>query len=255
MRGVLSKAVETIGEFVFPSALKCLFCKEAATATGYCASCYDQLDRAKELGYCRRCGRLGSMVEECFGCLGDSHFYTCARGVGPYEDLWKAVLYQFKYRGKVSLGKPMGELMTEIILKDKRYHGLDVIVPVPISSEKAEDRLFNQAELLAWQVGSYIRRPLCPEVLYRKGGTKIQAKLSKEERKRNLHNAYGVTMKQDQISLIQGRDVLLVDDVLTTGGTASLCSKLLLELGAKEVKVLTWATGSSSVKKTLTCSK
>lgn len=249
LRGVLSQVVETVGEFIFPSALKCLFCEEVATATGYCASCYDQLDRARELGYCLRCGRLGSMVEECSGCQADSHFYTCARAVGPYEDLLKAVLYQFKYRGKVSFSQPMGELMTGIILKDKRYHGLDVIVPVPISSEKAEDRLFNQAELLAWQIGSYIRRPLCAEVLYRKGGTKIQAKLTKEERKKNLQDAFGVTIKQDYISAVQGKTVLLVDDVFTTGGTANLCSKLLLELGAEEVKVLTWATGSSSVKK------
>jgi ComF family protein len=189
------------------------------------------------------------MVEECSGCQGDSHFYTCARAVGPYEDLWKAVLYQFKYRGKVSLSTPIGELMTEIILKDKRYHGLDVIVPVPISSEKAEDRLFNQAELLAWQISSYLRRPLCTKVLYRKGGTKIQAKLTKEERKRNLQDAFEVMMKQHHISAVQGKNVLLVDDVLTTGGTANLCSKLLLKLGAKEVMVLTWATGSSSVKK------
>ncbi len=116
---------------------------------------------------------------------------------------------------------------------------IDVIVPVPMHQSKLALRGFNQAELLAREVGREIRKPVIYNVLQKRVDTPAQTYLHQQDRAANLRGAFYIVTPD----LIKGAGVLLVDDIFTTGSTAAECSRTLLEAGAKKVFVATVATG------------
>ena len=117
-----------------------------------------------------------------------------------------------------------------------REQRFDVIVPMPLHWRKRLQRGFNQAELLGRQVSNRTGIPLV-NALKRRKRTDPQAGLTRAQRRTNVAGAFEVRRPAD----VQGRHVLLIDDVLTTGATASACSAVLKRAGASRVTVLTLA--------------
>jgi ComF family protein len=117
---------------------------------------------------------------------------------------------------------------------------IDVIVPVPLHKIRLDERGYNQSELLAREL-SYRLNIFMSKALRRVRNTTTQTALHKEERIENVKGAFKVTYKDT----IVGKNVLLVDDVLTTGATLDECAKVLKENGAKDVYVATIATGKN----------
>jgi len=117
-------------------------------------------------------------------------------------------------------------------------NSLDVIVPVPITDLKWETKGWNQAEILAQYLSRYINVEVKPDVLLRREDTKVQRGLSAAERRVNAEKSYETYLPEG----IEGKTVLLVDDVFTTGATADACAKKMLEAGAAEVHVVTAAS-------------
>lgn len=174
----------------------------------------------------------------CAACREDPPVFDLARAVGPYEGRLKECIYQFKYFGHRSLAAPLAALMIELFLAEKRWQSADALVPVPIGPEKLLARGFNQAELLAGEMAKILRLPVA-NLLERKIDTVTQSKLTKHERRLNLRHAF-VLKNQPET---QGKRLVLVDDILTTGSTADECTATLRDGRAKEVFVLTLATG------------
>jgi len=141
--------------------------------------------------------------------------------------------------GRKNLSVRMGEMMAEKVRQEPRYKYIDLIVPVPISWSSLKQRGFNQTELLARQISKNLGIPSDPEVICRIKDTPSQTGLSKEEREKNLLAAFQVRHGHK----IKGKNILLVDDVYTTGSTSRECTKVLLEAGADRVCVITWASG------------
>jgi ComF family protein len=114
---------------------------------------------------------------------------------------------------------------------------VDMIVPVPLHPKRLRWRGFNQSVLLARQVSRVQHIPMDPFVLYRGKETPPQTQLTEEERRKNVRGAFSLNPQKP----VEGKRVLLVDDVYTSGATVNECSRSLKRGGAKEVYVLTLA--------------
>jgi ComF family protein len=127
----------------------------------------------------------------------------------------------------------LGQLLNGALPREQQY---DLIVPMPLHWRKRLERGFNQSELLARFVAKRTGIPFAKSLRRRKP-TDPQAGLTRAQRRTNVAGAFEVKRRQE----VQGRHVLLIDDVLTTGATASACSAVLKRAGAKRVTVLTLA--------------
>lgn len=114
---------------------------------------------------------------------------------------------------------------------------VDLILPVPLHSKRLRWRGFNQSVLLARQLSRAYGIPLHPYILSREKETPPQTQLSEDDRRRNVRGVFSVHGKE----VIKGKNLLLVDDVYTSGATVNECSRALKQAGAKEVYVLTLA--------------
>ena len=135
-----------------------------------------------------------------------------------------------KYRGVRLLAEPMGRAMVSAF-EALRPVELDGVVPVPMHPKRQRDRGYNHAGLLAAQVAAQLGLPHL-DALERTRNTRQQARLSDAERMNNLENAFALSGE------VEGKSLLLVDDVCTTGSTANACARALLDGGATAVWLL-----------------
>ncbi len=159
-----------------------------------------------------------------------------ARSFAPHEGTLRALVQQFKYDGFRPLAKPLGRFLLEAAerLSEQSF---DLAVPVPLHRKRERQRGFNQAELLAAEVAKLRKIPLGVKDCVRVRDTPPQTGLRAAERRKNVAGAFDVP----QPERVRQRRVLLMDDVLTTGATASACAQALREAGAKGIWVVTVA--------------
>lgn len=228
----------------FPTATNCKWCRRRRVARGFfCIECLEQLTSWQEQYHpCTYCGRLiprgGYRV--CRQCQRERPVFQLARSFGPYRGMLREMVRALKYRGRRSLAEPMGQFMAGVVIGEPEYGRPDLLVPVPLTQTRLKGRGFNQAEILADALGRQICLPTVPRgILVRAKTTVPQVNLTRNHRWVNLAGAFVVKKPE----VIKGKHVLLVDDVLTTGATASACAKSLLTAGADKVTVITLATG------------
>lgn len=152
---------------------------------------------------------------------------------GDYAGTLQKLIHLFKYEKISTLARPFGRLLTQALPRDER---IDVVVPVPLHWRKRWLRGFNQAELLAQEIGRKRNAPV-RRVLKRRKATVTQTGLTGAQRRKNMAAAFTVARPED----IKDKRVLLIDDVYTTGATSQACARVLLNAGAKRVVVLTVA--------------
>ena len=198
---------------------------------------------------CIRCGmmftsRVG-LNHLCGVCLSKPGQFTKARAVGVYDQVLMAVVHHLKYQAKIQLARPLGRCLFSQFMRHWAGQAIDMIVPVPLHPLRLRQRGFNQAYLLIkdWPelAGACGSDPaairIAPEVLKRRGRTVPQSGLGRKQRQANIHKS----MIAANAAYIQGKHVLVVDDVLTTGATANECARALVDAGAKRVDLLTLA--------------
>lgn len=199
-------------EAVFPN--KCLFCGRV-------------LDHIKAVlcGDCAKSAKFG---------MGVIPEHICRVYVAyEYEQEARNTIFRFKYEGKRLLAKPMARMIFERFGKIMDY---DFLVPVPLYVARAKERGFNQAALLATELSGLMGLPAYDGMIRAKD-TKQQFQLGFEERIANMANAFGIKEGFE----ICGKNILLVDDILTTGATAAECAKVLKDAGAKSVSLIVFA--------------
>ncbi len=149
------------------------------------------------------------------------------------------LIHRFKYGGEVWLGSLLGDFLAQG-LRDPRLRGrsFDAVVSVPLHPLRKREREFNQAEVLGRELARKSGLAFC-EALERLRYTVTQTHFDRRRRMQNLQNAFKVRRN----AAVQGKDLLLVDDVLTTGSTLDECARVLLEAGAQSVRGLTVARG------------
>jgi ComF family protein len=145
------------------------------------------------------------------------------------------LVYGLKFYHIKAMARAVAELAYPL-LAGEEFANVDMIVPVPLHWKRFYQRGYNQSELLAIMLGRKIHKP-CRKVLKRIRPTTRQATLSREERLKNLKNAFAVPHPEK----VKDQKILLVDDVLTTGATLHACAETLLTAGAASVVVFTIA--------------
>ncbi len=232
--------LDDIISFVFPPhCLLCGACTSGSANMYFCNRCLNALPIHKG-PICYTCGISFTSQEGadhlCSSCLQRSHFYGKARALGPYKDLLKKAIQDFKYRNKTILAVALGRLLADAgaVVLDKAAY--EFIVPIPLHPMRVRQRGFNQSLMLARQIGKLWDIPVGAEALVRNRWTRPQTVLPLAERHRNIKGAFSCT-----ISGLNGKNILLIDDVYTSGATVNECARILKKQGAREVDVLTLA--------------
>lgn len=214
----------------------CGLCREPVADTGaLCAACWRGA-AFLSAPWCASCGVPFSLPMPadtlCGLCLTEPPPYTKARAALAYDDTSRALIGRFKYGDQLHL---LPTLTPWLVRAAADLLPVDVVIPVPLHRWRLLRRTYNQAALLARAVGQGLEVPVELLTLQRQKATRPQVGMKREERLRNVRDAFVVTGK------VGGKTILLVDDVLTTGATLEACSRVLLDAGAKEVRVLTLA--------------
>lgn len=148
-----------------------------------------------------------------------------------YNRFIREMMKDYKYNGKNYLYKPFGELMLKTIENKKIEKDIDLILYVPTHKRKEALRGYNQAELLANYISKNLDKPLLKDNLIKVRWTKEQSHSNKIDRIINLKDSFQIRNPKG----IEGKKILLVDDIITTGVTMDECSRVLINNGAKEV--------------------
>ncbi|MGA7295047.1 MAG: ComF family protein [Terriglobales bacterium] len=169
--------------------------------------------------------------------------YERAVAYGSYDGPLRDLIHLLKFHQVRPAAPVLGRMLAESIarLEQAMPVGKVMMIPVPLYTRKQAQRGFNQAEMIARAALKELARPkrfeLCPDVLKRCRETGSQIGLTRHQRRANLRGAFSVS----DPTRILNRDILLIDDVFTTGTTASECARVLLRAGAARVWVATVA--------------
>jgi len=222
---------------VFPS--RCPACAavlESPRRGPLCEACWAGLPRHR--GSCCRCGvPLLPGGTACGRCRRGLSPFSAGASLGPYEGALRVAVHELKYRSRRRVAGRMSEAMLGDPSVRAVLAGASVLVPVPLHPRRKRKRGFNQSELLAEELARRAGLGIAAGALVRRTDTPPQTGLSAAARRANVSGAFAVR-RRPQVS---GRAVVLVDDVLTTGATASACARALLAAGAREVRLLTVA--------------
>lgn len=251
-KNTLTGALDALLDAIYPPNLSCHICNRKVAGTEdcrlgnfiLCTSCHEKLSFIMP-PKCSKCGKhIESTISDyspiCRDCLKGNHTFYKGLSVLEYDALVKDLIYRYKYKGERYLKEPMIHWMLEALVEES--WDIDGILPVPLHPIRERQRGFNQAKLLARGLSQNLGVPIIEGVLIRVRNTPQQAKLGRAERLKNLNGAFRV--KPAGGGVIEGKSLLLVDDVYTTGSTADQCSRALMDAGAHRVYVITLAIGS-----------
>jgi ComF family protein len=143
-----------------------------------------------------------------------------------------------KYRGNVSFGESLAAQMVDFVRS--LHWPIEILIPVPLGKKRLKERGYNQVGLVARPIAYQMGWRYEPDALCKTRETRSQVGLTAVQRSENVHHAY-----QAETKVVKYRNILLMDDVATTGSTISACTQTLLSAGAKEVYVLTIARALS----------
>jgi ComF family protein len=184
---------------------------------------------------CVHCGRpvLSESVEYCFDCgrtHGKTNSFTQGKSLFVYQGEIKNSMYRFKYSNRREYAAFYAEEFVERYAQWLSWVHPEAVVPVPMYKKKQRKRGYNQAEAFAKALGTRLGIPVEKHMVIRVRDTKPQKLLNEEERKNNLKNAFQIAE-----SIVKYNQILLVDDIYTTGSTAEAVTECLHDAGVEEI--------------------
>ena len=225
--------------------LECQICKVELGPFNEACLCHEckKKIRLNLPPFCLKCGK--SLVASsnngayCQDCKFTSYFFKQAWAVGHYDGILKECIHLFKFNRRICLLPIFTELLLNFTKLYININAFGIIVPAPLHKTKRRERTFNQAELIAKDLSSKTAIPLQANNLIKVKHTLPQTTLSKKQRVLNIKGAFKVT----DASVFKNKNILLIDDVFTTGSTLNACANALLDSGAKGVSCLVIARG------------
>lgn len=201
----------------------------------YCSACIANTKIISST-ICQICGEPISLEggSICERCKVSEISFAAVRSWALYEYPLKRAIHQLKYQRNIGLGEVLANPLA--VMVEKNGWDIDLITAVPLDKNREQERGFNQSILLARPLSWLTNLPFSMKAVRRTRETKSQVGLSREERKDNLIEAF-----KGSSEIVNGKTILVVDDVITTGSTLNSCSKAMIESGAERVFGLTLA--------------
>lgn len=147
------------------------------------------------------------------------------------------ILYELKYHDHPEVGETMGRLLAREIEGSGFFGGIDMLVPIPLAKKRQRQRGYNQSLMLARGVSEVTAIPIYDQVVRRTVFTETQTRLGRRERQENVENVFELKNPDG----IEGKHLLLIDDVVTTGATVTACARELLKVSGVRISVLSLA--------------
>ncbi|MEM6475629.1 MAG: ComF family protein [Pseudomonadota bacterium] len=237
-RTILTESLQPLVDLVYPP--RCPLCGDAlAQQGGLCATCWSELEAPGEPS-CQSCQRpIVSGHDTCWDCTSAPPLHTGVYAATVYDDASRKLILTFKHGGKIALARLLGQMMAARLPIADPGSGPPLLIPVPLHRWRLWGRGYNQAALLARELERNGRGQLLVDGLVRRKQTPSLGGLGSEERRKVLAGA--IAVRQTRAKRIAGRDVILVDDVLTSGATSNACVEVLLETGAASVRIACFA--------------
>jgi ComF family protein len=233
----LRRAAAAAVDFALPP--RCPACGTIVPeARGFCFDCWSKLQFLAD-PCCARCGlpfAFGAGAEaECGRCLAEPPPFDRLRAAVAYGEVARAVALKLKYGGRPGVAETLARFMRRRLEADADA----LLVPVPLHRWRIWKRGYNQAALIAAALARSTGRPLALDLLVRTRATPPLQGLGRRERAEAVRGAFAV--REAGKGAVRGRDVLLIDDVFTSGATAGACARALKRAGAARVGILCWA--------------
>lgn len=216
---------EMLIDLIFPN--RCPFCGKVIHWSRYCCEdCYTQAEwiNFDNVSVCRRCGHY---VCECDKEL--IYYDRCFFAASYSDENVKNAVLALKYKQSKNAAVLFSQRLFEL-LKNEGYTNIDCIVPVPMNRKKQRRRGYNQAEILAGYMSELLGVPVRTDLLGKRYSLETQHSRTAEERKTAAETEYFSLDNK-----LNGENVLLCDDIFTTGSTVNRCAKLLKSIGATSV--------------------
>ena len=233
--------LRALADVIFPST--CLSCSAVLREDGtkpFCPSCTDKISLIAP-PLCPVCGKPYGTPEGtdhvCGDCLTDKPPFDLARSAGRYDGPLLEAISRLKYQARTAAGVLLGRWMAARSWPGFCPTDYDWMLPVPLHPKRLRQRGFNQAVLLGRTVAGTFAIPFDTTVLQRRVHSSPQVGLGRNERKANARGAFAVNTP----GRIEGKNIVVVDDVYTTGSTVRECARVLKKAGAASVAVLTLA--------------
>jgi ComF family protein len=219
---------------------RCVACEAMVAVQGqFCGACFATISFITA-PLCVRCGVPFASADQagadelCPGCQEHPPLFRQARGALRYSDMARRLILPFKHADRTEMGAILAPMMQRA--GAALLARADVLVPVPLHRRRLAQRKYNQASILAAALGRLAQRPALLDGLIRTRATASLDDKTAEERAREVADSFAV--RRSRQGRVAGRTVLLIDDVMTSGATASACAAALLADGAAAVDVL-----------------
>ncbi len=245
-KGLWGRIAESAAEMLFPSGI-------------YCISCGSMIDRGRTYSLCDACAakihwingkccvKCGKALSDtyrgniCYDCISERHDFIRGFSCMTYGIAERNMILSFKYGDRGYMGREFGDIMYDRISCEDIE--ADVIVPVPLHSKRQRKRGYNQTEIMAARLSRLTGIPLDSRSLVKIRETKPLSGMNIAERAMAVEGAFEV--REWRKSGLEGKNILLVDDIYTTGATADACSRAMLSAGAAGIFVLSLASGGN----------
>lgn len=223
-------------ELLYPKT--CCFCGEISTRE-LCDNCRENVFYIQE-PRCKKCGKPIRYEEQeyCLDCQRRTFHYEQGRSLWVHKGAVPWSIYQFKYHNRRVYGFFYAKELYRIYGEKIREWGIDIIVPVPLHRKRKRRRGYNQAEIIARHLGELTGIQVNTKLVFRNMYTNPQKSLDNKERIRNLQNAFQMGKMK-----VEGKHILLIDDIYTTGSTIDAIAKKFLENRHNKVWFLTISIG------------
>ena len=244
---IFYEVLDLVLDFIYPKNISCILCNKPIkkiNTYSLCKDCFKELNFIQD--GCIKCGKpiIYHSLEKldlcgCSYCFNKSFYFDKAISCIEYSDISKSMILGFKYKNKTYMAKYISNIMKEKL--DLENIKFDYITFVPLHKKRMRKRGFNQSEKNAKELGKMIDIPIL-DCIYRKSNTNRLYNLNRKERKIELKNAFLV---KENINYANGKNILLIDDIFTTGSTVNEISKLLKLNNVNKIFVMTLLTKSN----------
>ena len=214
-------------DVLFP--VRCAGCQR--TGHVLCPACIAQIQLLPS-PFCEFCGTPLSTYGVCNNCQFRLPKLSGQRAVSLYQEPLRGCIHGLKYDGNIRLAEPLGLLLAKAYIR----YGMqaDMLIPVPLHRERQQQRGYNHASLLAEVCSAIVRVPMNDNILVRHRATVAQVDLHPRERYQNVAGAFACSSSSAN-SVLNGRKIVIIDDVSTTSATLEACATPLFAAGAKEI--------------------